>query len=103
MSVRVRARDNGGNLSDERTIVLTIGDAAPPVATVLAPAAGAQVAPGQTVAFTVRVTDDTAVQRIVFTASGVVTASETRPIVPPVAALMPRSRCRCQRAPRPAR
>ena len=32
-------------------------------------------------------TDDTAVQRIVFAASGVVTASETRQVVPPVASL----------------
>ena len=67
--------------------MLTIGDAASPATTILAPAAGAQVAPGQAVTFTVRVTDDTAVQRIVFAASGVVTASETRQIVPPVASL----------------
>ena len=87
VTVRARARDNGGNLSDERTIVLTIGDAASPSTTILAPAAGAQVAPGQAVTFTVRVTDDTAVQRIAFTASGVVTASETRQVVPPVASL----------------
>ena len=60
VTVRARARDNGGNLSDERTIVLTIGDSAPPATAILAPAAGAQVAPGQAVTLTVRVTDDTA-------------------------------------------
>ncbi len=87
VTVRARARDSGGNLSDEGTILLTVGDAAAPVATILAPAVGTQSAPGQTITFTVRATDDTAVQRIVFTASGVFAASETRQLVPPVASL----------------
>jgi hypothetical protein len=86
ITVRVRARDAANNLSDEASIVLSVGDAAAPVLTILAPAAGSQAAPGQTVTFTVRATDDTAVQRIVFAASGVFTAAETRQITPSTAA-----------------
>ncbi len=85
ITVRVRARDAAGNLSAEAVLTLSVGDTGAPTLTILAPPAGAQAAPGQTVTFTVRATDDTAIQRIVFAATGVFTAAETRQISPPVA------------------
>jgi hypothetical protein len=85
ITVRVRARDAAGNLSEEQTSLLSVGDAGAPTLTILAPASGSQSAPGQTITFTVRATDDTAVQRIQFTASGAFAASENRSITPPTA------------------
>lgn len=86
LTVRVRARDVAGNQSDERTLVLSVGDTAAPTVTILTPAAGTTLIPGQAVSSTVRATDDAALQRVVFTVSGVVSATETRLLSPPVAA-----------------
>ncbi|MGB2715170.1 MAG: Ig-like domain-containing protein [Vicinamibacterales bacterium] len=87
ISVHVRARDAASNLSDERIVTLTVGDTATPLVTVLSPAAGTTVAPGQTVTLQVRATDDTAVRRVVFAASGVFTASSTQDVNPPAASV----------------
>ena len=86
VTVRARARDQANNSSDEVTLLLTIGDTAAPTLTILSPNDGASFAPGQTVTLSTRVTDDSAVQRIVVTASGVFGATVTRELTPPAAA-----------------
>lgn len=83
VTVTVRATDAAGNLSQPVSLTLSIGDTAVPQVAVLAPAAGAAFRPGQTVTFTVRATDDLAVRRIAFTATGVFTASGVQEIDPP--------------------
>jgi hypothetical protein len=69
--VRARAVDAAGNTSPEGTLTLTVGDGAPPTIEILAPADGSSVSPGQSVTFRVRGSDDLAVSRFAFTASGV--------------------------------
>ena len=85
VTVRVRASDAASNLSEETSIVLTVGDTAAPVLTILSPTEGAAVLPGQTATMTVHATDDTAIRRVVFAASGAFTASLTREVEPPAA------------------
>ena len=87
VTVHVRARDAAGNVSDERTLALTVGDTAVPVLTVSSPAEGALASPGQTVTLRVTATDDTAVRRVLFAASGVFTASATHELNPPPASV----------------
>lgn len=85
ITVTVKARDAAGNLSQERSILLTVGDTAAPVLTILSPAAGAQFAPGQSVLLRVQATDDTAIRSVVFGASGVFASSSTQLVSPPAA------------------
>jgi hypothetical protein len=80
VTVRVRARDAAGEVSDEASLVLTVTDSTAPSLTILAPADGAEVSPGQTVTFTVRATDDVGVRRFSFNTNGVFVASETRDV-----------------------
>lgn len=82
ITVTVRARDAAGNSSDVATTVLTVGDTAAPTVEFLAPAQGASIDPGQTLTVRVRASDDTAVQRVTLTATGALTASDTRDITP---------------------
>jgi hypothetical protein len=82
ITVRVRARDAASNLSDEASIVLTVGDAAPPVVTFLEPVDGGQVSPGQSLTVRIRATDDTAVRRVNLTVTGVLALTDTREISP---------------------
>ncbi len=86
ITVRVRARDAAGNLSDERAIALTVGDTAAPTVVIEAPGAGSAIVPGQAVTATVRAADDTAVQRVVVSLSGVFNGGETRTLTSPAAA-----------------
>lgn len=80
--VRVRARDAAGNLSDERSIVLSIGDATPPTVEFIEPADATEVSPGTSATVRAGATDDTAVARITLSASGVVTATLHHDVVP---------------------
>ena len=83
VTVRANARDAQGNTSAGATLTLSVEDTAPPVVTVLAPAEGAQVQPGQNVTLTVDATDDVAVRQVAYSASGVITGGETRTLAPP--------------------
>jgi hypothetical protein len=87
ITVRARARDQANNLSTELSLLLTIGDIAAPSLTILSPAEGAPFAPGQTATLSVRATDDTVVQRIVFNATGVFSSTLTTDITPPAASV----------------
>ncbi|PYN28951.1 MAG: hypothetical protein DMD98_21695, partial [Candidatus Rokuibacteriota bacterium] len=79
------ARDASGNVSPDATLNLVVaGDRTPPTVTVLSPAEGAQVGLGQSVTLTVQATDDVAVSRIAFTATGVVSGGDTRTISPAI-------------------
>jgi hypothetical protein len=81
--VRARAVDAAGNTSSESLLTLTVGDASAPAIEVLAPASGASVAPGQSVTLRVRASDDVAVSRFAFSASGVLTQTGSVLVQPP--------------------
>jgi len=83
ISVRVRARDAAGNTGGDTSLALTVGDGAPPVLELLAPADGAQVSPGQRITMRVRATVDVAISRVVFEASEAL--SRTLTFTPPLA------------------
>jgi hypothetical protein len=83
ITVHVQAIDAAGNTSSESLLTLTVGDASSPVIEVLAPASGASVSPGQSVTFRVRATDDVAVSRFVFTASGALSQTGSVLVQPP--------------------
>jgi hypothetical protein len=82
VTVRARARDAAGQLSNELVLALTVGDTEAPVITMSAPAAGAIITPGQSITVTASATDDVGVSQIVLTASGAITFNETRAIAP---------------------
>ncbi len=84
ITVRGRARDTAGNLSDELALVLTVGDTLPPSAAITQPAAGAVFTPGQSITVQSSASDDVAVAQIVFRARGAVTFDETRTFSPAV-------------------
>ncbi len=71
VTVRVRARDAAGNASDEGSLLLTVGDSATPILTLLEPAAGATVLPGGAITVRAHATDDVAIRRFTLTATGV--------------------------------
>ena len=80
-----RARDASGNVSPDATLNLqVVGDHTAPTITIVSPADGAQVRLGQSVTLSVQATDDVAVSRIAFTATGAVGGGESRTISPAV-------------------
>jgi hypothetical protein len=82
LTVRVRARDAAGEVSDEASLVLVVTDSTAPSIVILSPAEGSEVTPGQTVTFAVRATDDAAVRRFAFSTNGVFVANESRDVAP---------------------
>lgn len=84
ITVRARARDAAGVLSDEVVLQLTVGDIEPPVVTMTAPLAGAHITPGQPITVTAAATDDVALAQIVLSATGAVVFDETHTVTPPV-------------------
>ena len=82
VTVRVRARDAAGNASDEGLLLLTVGDSATPVLTLLEPPAGATVLPGAAITVRAHATDDVAIKRFTLTATGVLATTDARDINP---------------------
>src|SRR5262249_368302 len=83
ITVRVRARDAAANLSDEASIVLTVGDTSPPSLTLLEPADGAAVAPGGTLTVRATATDHVAVRRFTLAVTGAFAFADARDTTPP--------------------
>jgi hypothetical protein len=86
ITVRAQAFDAVGNASGEATLVLQVGDTAPPAVVILIPAEGSEVAPGpdQRLTLTAQASDDVGVRQVSFEASGVQSGAEVRSIDPAV-------------------
>jgi hypothetical protein len=82
VNVHARARDAAGNLSDEASLLLTIGDTAGPALTVIDPVSGTSVAPGGSITVRATATDDVGVSRFALTIAGAFTDNESRDVVP---------------------
>jgi hypothetical protein len=82
LTVRVRARDAAGEVSDEVALTLTVGDSTVPSIVILSPAEGTEVNPGQTVTVAVRATDDAGVRRLAFSTNGVFVTADSREVTP---------------------
>jgi hypothetical protein len=83
ITVLARARD-AVQSSAEVSLILQVGDTAPPTVTITVPPATSQVVPGQSVALTVRAVDDVAVNQVALSFSGVLSGSDVRTITPAV-------------------
>ena len=76
LTVTAVARDAASLDSTAASLVLTVGDTAPPAVEITLPAAGAEFASGGAISFRARGTDDTAVKQLEFKAAGAVTFSQ---------------------------
>jgi hypothetical protein len=75
--------DAAGNSTQSAPLTLTAADRTPPDVTVIAPAAGSEVRPGESFEVRVQASDAFGVSQVTFSASGAVTASEQAVIDPP--------------------
>jgi hypothetical protein len=82
LSVFALAMDAAGNTSSELSLTLLVGDLEPPAVIILSPSDGVLVSPGENLTLAVQATDDVAISRISYAASGVVSSGGIKAIVP---------------------
>jgi hypothetical protein len=82
IAIEATAADTYGHIVAAAPVQVTVLDSVSPVVTITGATTGAHVVPGQATTVVVTATDQGGVSSIAFNASGVVTASDTRPVSP---------------------